>query len=105
MNEREDGAPDVLNATRAAVADSFDLGVDCSLFGCISALDSLKDDNKDQGMGVGIIQGHFKIPAVTIAEKADVEGSFIVREILQSSSEVDYNVILGECENTRKGNH
>ncbi|KAK7833625.1 hypothetical protein U0070_020646, partial [Myodes glareolus] len=35
-------------ATGAAVADDFVLGVDCSLFWCIPALDSLKDDNKDQ---------------------------------------------------------
>lgn len=60
----------------------------CSLFWCIPALDSLKDDNKDQEIGIGVIRGPFKIPAVTIAEKVSVAGSFTDREILQNSSEV-----------------
>lgn len=49
--------------------------------------------------GIEIIKRTLKIPAMTIAKNAGVEGSLIVEKILQSSSEVGYDAMLGEFVN------
>jgi chaperonin GroEL len=46
-----------------------------------------------------------KIPTMTIAKNAGVEGSLMVEKILQSSSEVGYDAVWKLCEYGRKGNH
>ncbi|OBS74739.1 hypothetical protein A6R68_14724 [Neotoma lepida] len=73
---------DVLNDTRAAGEE----GV--LLEQRIPALDSLKPATEDQKIGIYIIKRVLKIPAMTIAKNAGVEGYLIVEKILQSSSEV-----------------
>jgi chaperonin GroEL len=40
-----------------------------------------------------------KIPTMTIAKNAGVEGSLMVEKILQSSSEVGYDAMLGDFVN------
>uniref|UniRef100_A0A8C0TRU1 Heat shock protein 60 n=1 Tax=Canis lupus familiaris TaxID=9615 RepID=A0A8C0TRU1_CANLF len=44
--------------------------------------------------GIEIIKRTLKIPAMTIAKNAGVEGSLIVEKIMQSSSEVGYDAML-----------
>lgn len=62
-------------------------------------MDSLKPANEDQKIGIEIIKRALKIPAMTIAKNAGVEGSLIVEKILQSSSEVGYDAMLGDFVN------
>uniref|UniRef100_A0A2K5P8M6 60 kDa heat shock protein, mitochondrial n=1 Tax=Cercocebus atys TaxID=9531 RepID=A0A2K5P8M6_CERAT len=81
---------DALNATRAAVEEGIVLGGGCALLQCIPALDSLTPADEDQKIGIEIIKRTLKIPAMTIAKNAGVEGSLIVEKITQSSSEVDF---------------
>uniref|UniRef100_A0A2K5XD75 60 kDa heat shock protein, mitochondrial n=1 Tax=Mandrillus leucophaeus TaxID=9568 RepID=A0A2K5XD75_MANLE len=81
---------DALNATRAAVEEGIVLGGGCALLQCIPALDSLTPADEDQKIGIEIIKRTLKIPAMTIAKNAGVEGSLIVEKIMQSSSEVDF---------------
>ena len=54
----------------------------------------------NQKIGIEIIKRTLKIPAMTIAKNAGVEGSLIVEKIMQSSSEVGYNAKLGDSVNT-----
>lgn len=49
--------------------------------------------------GIEIIKRTLKIPAMTIAKNAGVEGSLIVEKILQSPSEVGYDAMLGDFVN------
>lgn len=49
--------------------------------------------------GIDIIRRTLKIPAMTIAKNAGVEGSLIVEKILQSSSEIGYDALLGDFVN------
>uniref|UniRef100_A0A2K6BP95 60 kDa heat shock protein, mitochondrial n=1 Tax=Macaca nemestrina TaxID=9545 RepID=A0A2K6BP95_MACNE len=81
---------DALNATRAAVEEGIVLGGGCALLQCIPALDSLTPVDEDKKIGIEIIKRTLKIPAMTIAKNAGVEGSLIVEKIMQSSSEVDF---------------
>ncbi|KAH0508574.1 60 kDa heat shock protein, mitochondrial [Microtus ochrogaster] len=99
VNEKKDRVTDALNATRAAVEEGIMLGRGCALLRCIPALDSLKPSNEDQKIGIDIIKRALKIPTMTIAKNAGVEGSLIVEKILQSSSEVGYDAMLGEFVN------
>lgn len=43
-----------------------------------------------------IIRRALRIPAMTIAKNAGVEGSLVVEKILQGSSELGYDAMLGE---------
>ncbi|KAL0594207.1 60 kDa heat shock protein, mitochondrial, partial [Plecturocebus cupreus] len=83
-------------ATRAAVEEGIVLGGVVPL-PVLPALDSLTPANEDQKIGIEIIKRTLKIPAMTIAKNAGVEGSLIVEKIMQSSSEVGYDAM--GCEN------
>lgn len=49
--------------------------------------------------GIDIIRRALRIPAMTIAKNAGVEGSLVVEKILQSGSEIGYDALLGEYVN------
>lgn len=49
-------------------------------------------------IGIEVIYKAFKNSVVTIAKHAGVKGSLIVEKIMQSSSEVSYDTMLGDCE-------
>ncbi|XP_025778686.1 LOW QUALITY PROTEIN: 60 kDa heat shock protein, mitochondrial-like [Puma concolor] len=99
VNEKKDRVTDALNATRAAVEEGIVLGGGCALLWCIPALDSITPANEDQKIGIEIIKRTLKIPAMTIAKNAGVEGSLIVEKIMQSSSEVGYDAMPGDFVN------
>uniref|UniRef100_A0A8C8ZRJ1 60 kDa heat shock protein, mitochondrial n=1 Tax=Prolemur simus TaxID=1328070 RepID=A0A8C8ZRJ1_PROSS len=99
LNEKKDRVTDALNATRAAVEEGIVLGGGFALLRCIPALDSLTPANEDQKIGIEIIKRTFKIPAMTIAKNVGVEGSLIVEKIMQSSSEVGYDAMIGDFVN------
>ncbi|CAN2391364.1 isotype switching to IgG isotypes [Pristimantis euphronides] len=99
VNEKKDRVTDALNATRAAVEEGIVLGGGCALLRCIPALDTLSPSNEDQKIGIEIIRKTLKIPAMTIAKNAGVEGSLVVEKILQSLPEIGYDAMLGEYVN------
>ncbi|KAG8510998.1 60 kDa heat shock protein, mitochondrial, partial [Galemys pyrenaicus] len=55
--------------------------------------------NEDQIIGTEIIKRKLKFPAMTIARNASVDRSLKVEKILQSSSEVSYDAIVGDFVN------
>uniref|UniRef100_H0XNL7 60 kDa heat shock protein, mitochondrial n=1 Tax=Otolemur garnettii TaxID=30611 RepID=H0XNL7_OTOGA len=92
-NGKKDRVADALNA-RAAVEEGIVLGEGCALVCCIPALDSLTAGQK---IGIEIIKRTLKIPAMTIAKNSGIEGS--VEKIMQSSSEVGYDAVIGDFVN------
>uniref|UniRef100_A0A8C3A8C1 60 kDa heat shock protein, mitochondrial n=1 Tax=Cyclopterus lumpus TaxID=8103 RepID=A0A8C3A8C1_CYCLU len=99
VNEKKDRVTDALNATRAAVEEGIVPGGGCALLRCIPSLDALKTANADQKIGVEIIRRALRIPAMTIAKNAGVEGALVVEKILQGPVEVGYDAMLGEYVN------
>ena len=99
MNEKKDRVTDAVNATRAAVEEGIVLGGGCALLRCILPLDSLTPAKKIKKIGIKIILKALKISAMTIAKNAGVEGLLIVEKIMQSSSEVGYDAMLGDFVN------
>lgn len=49
--------------------------------------------------GIDIIRRALRIPAMTIAKNAGVEGSLVVEKILQSAPEIGYDAMNGEYVN------
>ncbi|XP_066543428.1 60 kDa heat shock protein, mitochondrial isoform X1 [Amia ocellicauda] len=96
VNEKKDRVTDALNATRAAVEEGIVPGGGCALLRCIPALDTIKAINADQKIGIDIIRRSLRIPAMTIAKNAGVEGSLVVEKILQSGAEIGYDAMQGE---------
>ncbi|KAK1165826.1 60 kDa heat shock protein, mitochondrial-like [Acipenser oxyrinchus oxyrinchus] len=94
VNEKKDRVTDALNATRAAVEEGIVQGGGCALLRCIPVLDTIKPANEDQKVGIEIIRNALRIPAMTIAKNAGVEGSLVVEKILQSSDEIGYDALL-----------
>ncbi|CAN9498581.1 unnamed protein product [Ophioblennius macclurei] len=99
VNEKKDRVTDALNATRAAVEEGIVPGGGCALLRCGPALDTIKPANADQKIGVDIIRRALRIPAMTIAKNAGVEGSLVVEKILQGGAELGYDALQGEYVN------
>lgn len=49
--------------------------------------------------GVDIIRRALRVPAITIAKNAGVEGSLVVEKILQGSPDMGYDAMQGEFVN------
>lgn len=99
VSEKEGRATGALSATRAAVEEGVVLGGDCALLRGMPALDPVTPANEDQIIGIEIIKRTLKIPTITMAKNVGVEGSWIVEKIMQSSSGVGYDAVLGDFEN------
>mmetsp|Transcript_30882 Transcript_30882/g.49957 ORF Transcript_30882/g.49957 Transcript_30882/m.49957 type:complete len:588 (-) Transcript_30882:242-2005(-) len=105
VGEKKDRVTDALNATRAAVEEGIVPGGGVALLYASRKLSDLMGTitNFDQKHGVQIIINAIKLPAVTIANNAGVEGAVIVGKLLeQSDPEVGYNAQDGKFENMFK---
>jgi chaperonin GroEL len=87
VKERKDRVDDALNATRAAVEEGIVPGGGVALLRAALKL-SLKGDNEDQNVGIGIVKKALEAPIRQIAENAGVEGSIVVGKLRESKDEV-----------------
>jgi chaperonin GroEL len=83
VKERKDRVDDALHATRAAVEEGVVPGGGVALLRAIKALESLKADNEDQKVGIGIVRKALASPARQIFQNAGEDGSVIVGKILE----------------------
>jgi chaperonin GroEL len=80
VKERKDRVDDALNATRAAVEEGIVPGGGTALLRAALKL-SVKGDNEDQNVGIGIIRKALESPIRQIVENAGVEGSIVVGKL------------------------
>ena len=80
VKERKDRVDDALNATRAAVEEGIVPGGGTALLRAAFKL-SIKGDNDDQNVGIGIVKKALEAPIRQIVENAGVEGSIVVGRI------------------------
>ena len=85
VKERKDRVDDALHATRAAVEEGIVPGGGVALLRAIKSLDSLKAENDDQKVGIGIVKKALQSPARQIAANAGEDGSVIVGKILENN--------------------
>ncbi len=97
MKEKKARMEDALHATRAAAAEGIVPGGGVALLRSASVLNTVKTANDDEATGVNIIRRALEGPARKIAENAGVDGSVVVKTILETKdASYGYNAATGE---------
>lgn len=91
MKEKKDRVNDALSATRAAVEEGIVTGGGVALVRAISVLKNLKGSNDDETIGIEIVKKALEAPLRNIAENAGMEGSIILRKVLDGKGSYGYN--------------
>lgn len=99
VNEKKDRVNDALCATRAAVEEGIVPGGGTALIRCIPVLDQLKGKNSDQDTGIEIVKRALRMPALTIAKNAGVDGSVVVAKIEAAQGDIGYDALNDEYGN------
>ena len=91
MKEKKDRVDDALHATRAAVEEGVVPGGGVALVRAISSLKSLKGDNPDQDVGIGICRKALEEPLRQIVSNGGGEASVVLNEVLKGKDNFGYN--------------
>ena len=91
MKEKKDRVDDALHATRAAVEEGVVPGGGVALIRAISSLKSLKGDNSDQDVGIGICRRALEEPLRQIVSNGGGEASVVLNEVLKGKANFGYN--------------
>jgi chaperonin GroEL len=81
MKEKKARVEDALHATRAAIEEGIVPGGGVTLLRSIKAIDKIKADG-DAAVGVDIVRRSLRLPTMTIAKNAGVEGAVVAKKIL-----------------------
>jgi len=99
MKEKKARVEDALHATRAAVEEGIVPGGGVALIRAQKALKTLKLEDTDEQIGVGIISKAIEEPMRMIIQNAGGEGSIVVEKIRQSKeANYGYNALTDEYE-------
>jgi chaperonin GroEL len=85
MKEKKARVEDALNATHAAVEEGILPGGGVALFRAAAALHALSLEG-DEAMGADVVKFALRVPLMTIAENAGLEGTVVARRIGQEDS-------------------
>ncbi|EDW76384.1 uncharacterized protein Dwil_GK14688 [Drosophila willistoni] len=99
VNEKKDRVHDALNATRAAIEEGIVPGGGTALLRCITKLEEIKGANEDQNLGVEIIRRALRMPCMTIAKNAGVDGAMVVAKVEIMEGDFGYDALKGEYGN------
>ncbi|XP_023175081.2 60 kDa heat shock protein homolog 2, mitochondrial [Drosophila hydei] len=99
VGEKKDRVNDALNATRAAIEEGIVPGGGTALLRCITKLMDLKGANEDQNLGIEIIRRALRMPCLTIAKNAGVDGAMVVAKVEILDGDYGYDALKGEYGN------
>jgi chaperonin GroEL len=100
MKEKKARVEDALHATRAAVEEGIVPGGGVALVRAQKALKTLKLDDTDEQIGVGIVSRAIEEPIRMIVQNAGGEGSIVIEKVRNSKeSNFGYNALTDEYEN------
>jgi len=91
MKEKKDRVDDGLHATRAAVEEGVVPGGGVAFIRAISSLKSLKGDNSDQNVGIGICKRALEEPLRQIVSNGGGEASVVLNEVIKGKDNFGYN--------------
>ncbi len=91
MKEKKDRVDDALHATRAAVEEGVVPGGGVAFVRAISSLKSLKGDNSDQDVGIGICRRALEEPLRQIVTNGGNEASVVLNEVIKGKDNYGYN--------------
>ncbi len=95
MKEMKARIEDALHATRAAIEEGIVPGGGVALLRSIASLDDVKASG-DEATGVQIVRRALQEPARKIAHNAGVDGSVVVKKILEGKGSFGFNAQSGE---------
>src|SRR5216110_742582 len=96
MKEKKDRVEDALHATRAAVEEGIVPGGGVAFLRTQKALDSIKDLEPDEKVGVAIVRRAVEEPTRQLADNAGREGALIVEEVKKRKGNEGYDVSADE---------
>jgi len=100
MKEKKARVEDALHATRAAVEEGIVPGGGVAFVRAQKALKTLKLDDADEQIGVGIVSRAIEEPIRMIVQNAGGEGSIVVEKVRNSKdANYGYNALTDEYEN------
>ena len=100
MKELKARVEDALHATKAAVEEGIVPGGGVAFVRAQKALKSLKLDDTDEQIGVGIISRAIEEPIRMIVQNAGGEGSIVIEKVRNSKeANFGYNALTDEYEN------
>ena len=102
MKEKKDRVDDALHATRAAVEEGIVTGGGVALIRAMSSLKKLTGENEDQDMGIQIVKKAMEAPLRIIAENAGVDGSVILKEVMDKKGSTGYNARTDKYQDLKK---
>jgi len=91
MKEKKDRVDDALHATRAAVEEGVVPGGGVAFVRAISSLKSIKGDNSDQDVGIGICRRALEEPLRQIVTNGGNEASVVLNEVIKGKGNYGYN--------------
>ena len=96
MKEKKARVEDALHATRAAVEEGVVPGGGVALLRARMVLDSLKGENNDQDLGIGIARRAMEEPLRQIVSNSGDEASVILSKVDEGEGNYGYNAATGE---------
>jgi len=97
MKEKKDRIEDAVNATKAAVAEGIVAGGGVALIRVQTALAQLRVDiertNKDEALGVEVIEKAIEKPLYQIAQNAGAKGDVVVEKVKRETGASGYNAL------------
>jgi len=100
MKEKKARVEDALHATRAAVEEGIVPGGGVALVRAQKALKTLKLEDSDEQIGVGIVSRAIEEPIRMIVQNAGGEGSIVIEKVRNSKeANFGYNALTDEYEN------
>ena len=91
MKEKKARVEDALHATRAAIEEGIVPGGGVAYLRALGALEDAATENDDQAIGVGIVRRALEEPLRQIAENAGLEGSIVVRTVIDGEGDYGFN--------------
>ena len=97
MKQKKARVEDALHATRAAIEEGILPGGGVALVRCTEVVEAARKTAKgDEKIGVDIVLGALSGPLTQIANNSGVDGSVVVDEVLQKSTNIGYEANSGE---------
>ena len=96
MKEKKARVEDALHATRAAVEEGIVPGGGVALVRAQKAITSLKGDNHDQDVGIGIARRAMEEPLRQIVANCGAEPSVVLNKVAEGKGNFGYNAATGE---------
>ncbi len=99
MKLKKDMFDDALSATRAAVEEGIIPGGGVAYIRALDKLVKFKGSNDDENTGISIVRRALEEPLRQIVENAGLEGSVVVKEIMDGKGDYGYNAHTEKYEN------